>query len=309
MSRRKRTKSRQRKITPVPYTGLVVQPKRRESTNNYSQPTSTVSTTTGLPEEQGQGSMMQGMLATKGAYDTIGDMYSGGKNLRKGMLSAGDWAEGAWDKVGDAYTGLTDWMTGTNTLRSLDQLPQGGTGLQHPSWDSASGNFKYDLYAPGTRAYLPSNVLASSGGGMSLGLGVEPWQNTANQWGLAGASGVQADVGQMLAEPMASHWNSALPPGIEAAARPYSGNILPYSGLQGASAATAPVTGMQMPPATFGNVVGGLGAMYGLGSGLAEGNWGQAGGSALSLAMMTNPATLPFAWIPAVGGTLMDDWF
>ena len=302
MSRRKRTKSRQRKITPVPYTGLVVQPKRREPTNNYSQPTSTVSTTTGLPEEQGQGSMMQGMLATKGAYDTIGDMYSGGKNLRKGMLSAGDWAEGAWDKVGDAYTGLTDWMTGTNTLRSLDQLPQGGTGLQHPSWDRV-----YDLYAPGTRAYLPSNVLASSGGGMSLGLGVEPWQNTANQWGLAGASGAQADVGQMLAEPMASHWNSALPPGIEAAARPYSGNILPYSGLQGASAATAPVTGMQMPPATFGNVVGGLGAMYGLGSGLAEGNWGQAGGNALSLYMLATGN--PWAFLPAVGGTLMDDWF
>ena len=161
--------------------------------------------------------------------------------------------------------------------------------------------------SPGTRAYLPSNVLASSGGGMSLGLGVEPWQNTANQWGLAGASGAQADVGQMLAEPMASHWNSALPPGIEAAARPYSGNILPYSGLQGASAATAPVTGMQMPPATFGNVVGGLGAMYGLGSGLAEGNWGQAGGNALSLYMLATGN--PWAFVPAIGGTLMDDWF
>ena len=307
MSRRKRTKSRQRKITPVPYTGFVAQPERREPTNNYSQPTSTVSTTTGLPEQQGQGSMMQGMLATKGAYDTIGDMYSGGKNLRKGMLSAGDWAEGAWDKVGDAYTGLTDWMTGTNTLRSLDQLPQGGTGLQHPSWDRVYDTYIRDAMKMGDiRTHLPSNVLASSGGGMSLGLGVEPWQNTANQWGLAGASGAQADVGQMLAEPMASHWNSALPPGIEAAARPYSGNILPYSGLQGASAATAPVTGMQMPPATFGNVVGGLGAMYGLGSGLAEGNWGQAGGNALSLYMLATGN--PWAFVPAIGGTLLDKW-
>ncbi len=300
MPRRKRTKSRQRKITPVPYTGFVAQPERREPTNNYSQPTSTVSTTTGLPEQQGQGSMMQGMLATKGAYDTIGDMYSGGKNLRKGMLSAGDWAEGAWDKVGDAYTGLTDWMTGTNTLRSLDQLPQGGTGLQHPSWDRVHDTYIPDAMRMGDiRTHLPRNVLASSGGGMSLGLGVEPWQNVANRWDLAGASGAQADVGKLLAEPMASHWNSALPPGIEAAARP-------YSGLQGASAATAPVTGMQMPPATFGNVVGGLGAMYGLGSGLAEGNWGQAGGNALSLYMLATGN--PFAFVPAIGGMLIDEW-
>ena len=300
MPRRKRTKSRQRKITPVPYTGFVAQPERREPTNNYSQPTSTVSTTTGLPEQQGQGSMMQGMLATKGAYDTIGDMYSGGKNLRKGMLSAGDWAEGAWDKVGDAYTGLTDWMTGTNTLRSLDQLPQGGTGLQHPSWDRVHDTYIRDAMRMGDiRTHLPRNVLASSGGGMSLGLGVEPWQNVANRWDLAGASGAQADVGKLLAEPMASHWNSALPPGIEAAARP-------YSGLQGASAATAPVTGMQMPPATFGNVVGGLGAMYGLGSGLAEGNWGQAGGNALSLYMLATGN--PFAFVPAIGGMLIDEW-
>ena len=72
---------------------------------------------------------------------------------------------------------------------------------------------------------------------------------------------------------------------------------------------TSAVTGMQVPKATLGNVLAGAGALYGLGSGIAEGNTGQAIGSGLSLAMMMNPATLPFSWIPAVGGTLMDDWF
>lgn len=74
------------------------------------------------------------------------------------------------------------------------------------------------------------------------------------------------------------------------------------------------IPGMQtgfgnMPQATFGNALTGLGNAYAMGSGFADGNWGQGVGGAIGLAMMTNPATLPFAWLPAIGGGLLDDWF
>lgn len=74
------------------------------------------------------------------------------------------------------------------------------------------------------------------------------------------------------------------------------------------------IPGMQegfgnMPNATFGNAVTGLGNAYAMGSGFANGNWGQGIGGTIGLAMMTNPATLPFAWLPALGGGLLDSWF
>lgn len=197
------------KIKPAPYTGLVGARQGFTPKNPMAQQYGggSVSTSQGgiKPQEQSGGGL-QDMLAMKESYDQVGEMYKSGEDLQKGILGLPEKAGNAMDYVGDRYddiaTPVSDWWNDTNTLRSVDQLPQGGAGFQYPSWDRT-------LDAQGKVSGL-GNISPTSG--ISMGIGSSPAQNVANTFGLRGSSpvlGTQMNAGQMGLEPMAGQWGSS----------------------------------------------------------------------------------------------------
>jgi len=196
-------------IKPTPYTGLVGARQGFSPKNPMAQQYGggSVSTSQGgiKPQEQSGGGL-QDMLAMKESYDQVGEMYKSGEDLQKGILGLPEKAGNAMDYVGDRYddiaTPVSDWWNDTNTLRSVDQLPQGGAGFQYPSWDRT-------LDAQGKVSGL-GNISPTSG--ISMGIGSSPAQNVANTFGLQGSSpvlGTQMNAGQMGLEPMAGQWGGS----------------------------------------------------------------------------------------------------
>lgn len=131
--RRKKARSMPR---PMSRTGLQeVQRPQRQAMNNMSQPTSRTTTSTLPEQEQGGGGVFTGMLAGKEAVDTIGESFKTGEKAQKGLLALPDRLEGAYNSASDmasnAMTGMNDFMTGTNTLTDLNQLPDNGRELMN----------------------------------------------------------------------------------------------------------------------------------------------------------------------------------
>ena len=225
---------------------------------NYGQPTSQTTTTTReLPKEK-RGTLLQDVMLGKEAVDDISKGYEEGQKVQSGLLSGWDTAK---DYADQAVTGMSDWYNGTNTLTSLNQLPDNGSELL----SQMGGERVSDMFST-------PNVVdpVNSTGLYSTGIEVNPASSPIDE-ALTGGGQKFTEAGQSV-------------PGMQTG----YGN---------------------MPNATFGNAVTGLGNAYAMGSGLASGNWGQGIGGAMGLAMMTNPATLPFAWLPAIGGGILDDWF
>ena len=175
--------SKKRKIKPIkpaPYTGLMGARQafapRNPTPHQYGGSSTSVSQGGIAPQEEGGGGI-ESLMAGKEAYDQMGEMYQSGEDLQKGILGMPEKAGNAMDWMGERYDDITvpitDWWNDTNTLRSFDQLPQGGAGLQYPT---ASGS--------------PS--------GMTMGIGSSPAQNTANMYGLQGSS---SQLGSQLGNP------------------------------------------------------------------------------------------------------------
>ena len=215
---------RRRAMTPTRqiYTGMnpVQRPERPQ--NNIRQPTSRT-TTRELPEEQGgSGDLLAGVLAGKGAVSGIKDLYDDGQRVRKGVLSGYDTAT---DWASDAYTGMTDALTGTNTLTSLNQLPSGGAdlmgqvgagavpgeraldmlGLNNPSLTVIDPTDVHGLYHTGIQVNPPPQVtdLATAGGTTfdDAGQSVVGMQNTGgvDKLGAAGSAlGVGLNIHDMV---------------------------------------------------------------------------------------------------------------
>jgi len=189
-----RKKRKIKPIKPAPYTGLMGARQgfapRNPTPRQYGGSSTSVSQGGIAPQEEGGGGI-ESLMAGKEAYDQMGEMYQSGEDLKKGILGMPEKAGNAMDWMGERYDDITvpitDWWNDTNTLRSFDQLPQGGAGLQYPKFERMT-----DAGGKLTLGDIPR-----TGGGLTSG-------------SVFGDSllGTQ-NVGQMGLEPMASHWSSS----------------------------------------------------------------------------------------------------
>ena len=230
---------------------------------NYGQPTSQTTTTTKEAPQQSSntGGLLTSAMAGKEAVDQLASGYKDGQKVQEGLLSG--W-ESAKDYADQAITGMSDFVSGTNTLRDMSQL--GANGQAELMNMAGGGNRAQELLGLSTPTVVDP---IHSSGLYHTGLQVDPAVDAIDEAVVGG--------GQKFTE-------------------------------AGQSTQLAKTGFGNMPDATFGNFATGLGNAYAMGSGFAEGNWGQGIGGTVGLAMMTNPATLPFAWIPALAGGLLDDW-
>jgi len=173
---RKRTR---KPIRKTGYTGLTAAPARQQQTRGaYRPPTpsSSESQKTGPAQPQPQqGGLLGQAMVGKGAIDSVGDMYEGGKSLREGFDGLGGAYDKTVDYLGDAWTGspIGEATSGLSMpsfdIPSFDMPDMPTIGLSMPDFGMPDALIGGGSTAPVGLGSIPSDFSSVNGSITSLG--------------------------------------------------------------------------------------------------------------------------------------------